>query len=110
MVGSYSLVQAERTSRSVMEDLPQPPSPQMVMEMGMGGALGLLPWEALDAPRTRAPAPAVLLDVPAEEGILLLLVRGRSRASPVAFEFRVEGRLCEVGVVGTMIESSEGAN
>lgn len=89
-----------------MEDLPQPPSPQMVMEMGMGGALGLLPWDAPDeAPRARAPAPAVLLEVPAEEGILLLLVRGRSRASPVALEFKVEGRLCEVGVVGSMIES-----
>lgn len=65
MVGSYSLVQAERTSRSVMDDLPQPPSPQIVMLMGIGGALGF--EEALEAPRGRA---AAALDVPAEEGIL----------------------------------------
>lgn len=31
MVGSYSCVHCERTRRSVMEDLPQPPSPQMVI-------------------------------------------------------------------------------
>lgn len=108
MVGSYSLVQAERTSRSVMDDLPQPPSPQIVMEMGMGGALGfVVPWEpALEAPRARAPAPAAWLDVPADEGILLLLFCGRSRASPVAVvELKVEVRCWEDGVVGNMIES-----
>lgn len=37
MVGSYSDVHCERTRRSVMDDLPQPPSPHMVMEMGTGG-------------------------------------------------------------------------
>lgn len=30
-MGSYSCVHCERTRRSVMEDLPQPPSPQMVI-------------------------------------------------------------------------------
>lgn len=70
------------------------------MEMGIGGALGFVPCEA--------PAPAVLWDVPADEGILLLLVRGRSRASPVVVELKVEGRLWEEGVVGSMIESRTG--
>ena len=37
MVGSYSDVHCERTRRSVMLDFPAPPSPQMVMEMGVGG-------------------------------------------------------------------------
>jgi hypothetical protein len=37
MVGSYSDVHWLRTRRSVMDDLPHPPSPQMVMEMGTGG-------------------------------------------------------------------------
>lgn len=53
-----------------MEDLPQPPSPQMVMLMGMGGALGF--EDVVDAPRGRTPAPVEA--PPADEGILL---RGR---------------------------------
>ena len=36
-MGSYSEVHCERTRRRVMEDLPQPPSPQIVMEMGIAG-------------------------------------------------------------------------
>lgn len=36
MVGSYSEVHCDRTRRRVIEDLPQPPSPQMVMAMGTG--------------------------------------------------------------------------
>lgn len=39
MVGSYSDVHCERTRRRVMEDLPAPPSPQMVMLIGIGGWL-----------------------------------------------------------------------
>lgn len=39
MVGSYSDVHCERTRRRVMEDLPAPPSPQIVMLIGMGGWL-----------------------------------------------------------------------
>lgn len=98
-----------------MDDLPQPPSPQMVMAMGMGGALGfaVLCEAALDeAPRARAPAPAVLLEVPAEEGILLLLRCGRSRAcspGPGTVEVKAESRFwCEEeeGVVGKRMESS----
>src|ERR1700761_1095082 len=46
MVGSYSDVHCERTRRSVMDDLPQPPSPQMVMEMGTGGWLLAAPGGA----------------------------------------------------------------
>lgn len=36
IVGSYSCVHCERTKRRVMEDLPQPPSPQMVIVMRWG--------------------------------------------------------------------------
>ena len=39
MVGSYSEVHCDLTSRNVIEDLPQPPSPHMVMDMGIGGWL-----------------------------------------------------------------------
>jgi hypothetical protein len=39
-VGSYSDVHCERTSRNVMEDFPHPPSPQMVMDIGIGGCPG----------------------------------------------------------------------
>lgn len=91
-----------------MDDLPQPPSPQMVMEMGMGGVLAWAACEALEAPRARGPpAPAVLLEVPAEEGILVVLRCGRSRGSPVAAEVKVEGRCWEEdeGVVGRRMES-----
>jgi hypothetical protein len=35
-VGSYSCVHCERTRRRVMEDLPQPPSPQMVIVIRWG--------------------------------------------------------------------------
>lgn len=37
IVGSYSDVHWERTRRKVMEDLPAPPSPQIVIEIGTGG-------------------------------------------------------------------------
>ena len=37
MVGSYSDVHCERTSRKVIELLPHPPSPHIVMLMGTGG-------------------------------------------------------------------------
>lgn len=40
IVGSYSEVHCERTRRRVMDDLPQPPSPQMVIVMGIGGCAG----------------------------------------------------------------------
>lgn len=53
-----------------MDDLPQPPSPQIVMLMGTGGALGLVALAVAEAPRWRKPGAAE--DVPAEEGILLL--------------------------------------
>jgi hypothetical protein len=43
MVGSYSLVHWERTRRRVMLDLPQPPSPQMVMVMRCWSSI-LLVW------------------------------------------------------------------
>lgn len=36
MVGSYSCVHCERTNRRVIEDLPQPPSPQIVIVMRWG--------------------------------------------------------------------------
>jgi hypothetical protein len=35
-VGSYSCVHCERTSRRVMEDFPQPPSPQIVIVIRWG--------------------------------------------------------------------------
>lgn len=47
-----------------MDDLPQPPSPQMVMEMGIGFAVAVV--VALEAPRARAP-----VEVPSAEGGIL---------------------------------------
>lgn len=96
-----------------MEDLPQPPSPQMVMLIGTGGALGLaLFWEE-EAPRWRVAAG----DVPAEEGILrgmwlfllvLVLCREVARVRVERWEWKnacgVCGPLEDDEVVGTRME------
>ncbi len=42
MVGSYSCVHCERTRRSVMLDLPQPPSPQIVIVIRWGSGKDIL--------------------------------------------------------------------
>lgn len=97
-----------------MDDLPQPPSPQMVMLMGTGGALGL---EVVEAPRGRwACDAAAALEVPAEEGILM---RGLLRSGAAVLWFWARGLVdrverweywkgwfwvAEVGVLGTRME------
>jgi len=48
IVGSYSDVHCERTRRKVMEDLPAPPSPQIVMEIGTGGVREVSGREVVD--------------------------------------------------------------